>query len=104
MNRARVGTAVLVMAALLSAAATFGLSVFSDREGGVTVILLRRVPGWPTDTYGDDPHKIGTVLVLGNENGVIGEDLVRWNARYAVWVLGALAIGRVWLRARARRR
>jgi len=103
-NRQRAITAALLVTALLSVAAAFGLSVFTDREGGVTALLLRHVPGWPIDTYGETPSDVGRILVRGNENGVMGEDLARWNARYAAWALSALAIGRVWLRARSKRR
>ena len=38
-------TAAMLVIALLSVSAAFGLSVFTDREGGVTVLLLRHVPG-----------------------------------------------------------
>jgi hypothetical protein len=93
-NRHRAITVTLFAAALFSIAAGLWLSVFTDREGGVTVLLLRRSPSWHTDSYGDAPRKIGLVLVRGNENGVIGEDLTRWNARYGPWALGSLALGR----------
>ena len=103
MNRARAITAAMLVAALLSVSAAFWLSVFNDREGGVTLILLRHAPGWPIDTYGETPSQVGHILVRGNENGVMGEDLVRWNARYGAWVLSSLAIARVWLRTRSKR-
>ena len=74
----------LLVAALLSVSAAFWLSVFNDREGGVTLILLRHAPGWPIDTYGETPSQVGHILVRGNENGVMGEDLARWNARYCL--------------------
>lgn len=103
MNRGSAGTAALCVAALLSVSAAFGLSVFTDREAGVTLLLLRRAPGWPIDTYGDTPAKVGSILVRGNENGVMGEDLARWNAHYGAWALCAVAVGRVWLRTKSRR-
>jgi hypothetical protein len=102
-NQARAITAAMLVAALLSVSAAFWLSVFTDREGGVTLLLLRHVPGWPIDTYGETPSQVGRILVRGNENGVMGEDLARWNARYGAWALSGLALGRVWLRARAKR-
>jgi hypothetical protein len=91
---------VALLAACLSVAAALWLTVFIDRTGGVTLILLRRSPAWPADSMGSEPAAVGWVLVRGNENGVLGEDLVRYNARYGVWAGLTLVAGSVALRAR----
>jgi hypothetical protein len=73
MSRAGALTAVVVTAALLSLAATFFVTVYSDREGGVTLLLVRPKPEWPSDSGGTSPSEFGYTVVRGNENGVYGE-------------------------------
>jgi hypothetical protein len=103
MSRAGALTAVVVTAALLSLAATFFVTVYSDREGGVTLLLVRPKPEWPSDSGGTSPSEFGYTVVRGNENGVYGEGATRWNARYGVWLLSALAAMRLYQHAKARR-
>lgn len=103
MSRAGALTAVVVAAALLSLAATFFVTVFSDRQSGLTLVLLRPAPKWPSDSWGGNPSDFGYTVVRGNENGVRGEGATRWNARYGVWLLSALAAMRLYQHAKAQR-
>jgi hypothetical protein len=71
----------------LSLAAGLLFTVWFDREGGVALLLLRRVPDWAPRIDAVTPsEEIGWIVVMGNENGVRGGDLVRWNAEVGVFV------------------
>jgi hypothetical protein len=101
-SRAAALTGLLLLLSFLSVAAAFWLSVFTDRQGGVTLLLLRQSPAWPVETFGDSPAHVGRILVRGNENGVMGGDLTRWNAHYGVWLLSGVAATRLWFRTKSR--
>lgn len=87
------------LAVVLALAIGFWLTVWIDREGGVTLLLLRRSPAWEPQSSGGLPLQTGWILVRGNENGVSFEDLVYWNARYGLAASSGLAL-LAWLAAR----
>lgn len=91
------------LAVILSIAVGFWLTVWIDRDGGVTLLLLRRAPAWEPQSSGGLPAQTGWILVRGNENGVSFEELVYWNARCGLAASSAVAV-LVWLVSRRARR
>lgn len=81
--------AAMASALGVSALARAFLVQLVDAPGGVTVIALRPTPGWnlveslPSEAFDARGY---IVLILGNECGVAGEDLLHANG-HAVWIL-----------------
>ena len=85
----RVARLVLLVLALAAFSARFFLVWNTDRDGGVDSIYLRSRPGldWRQLSNIDPPPGPVARIACGNENGVVGEDFVAWNARYGWWCL-----------------
>jgi hypothetical protein len=93
--------ALLALAALGTLARLFLILNF-DRQGGVTCIWLRNRPAlaWQEFSAADAPASHALSLICGNENGVVGEDLLDWNARFGWWLFSTAALALSWANVR----
>lgn len=86
-------SALLVLAVLAIFARLF-LIWNIDRSGGITCIWLRNRPAlkWREFSTATAAASHAASLICGDENGVFGEDSMRWNARLGCWLLPAAAL------------
>ena len=105
MKAVRRARAALLLLVALSVFARLFLILNLDRSGGVDCIWLRNRPGIDREqTSTAEPAASHAVsIVCGNENGVEGDDLLRWNADTGWWLFSAAALGLVAIEARTRR-
>ena len=77
-----------------------------DRSGGVTCIWLRLRPAleWQGSSTGDPAGSHAVGLICGDENGVLGEDLLRWNAHVGWWLFPTAALTVALVDARMKKR
>jgi hypothetical protein len=102
LRRAR---AALLLLAACSIFARLFLILNIDRSGGVDCIWLRNRPAidWEETSTAEPAASHAVRIVCGNENGVEGDDLLRWNADTGWWLFSAAALALVAVDARIRR-
>ena len=102
----RLARSALVALAALALFSRLFLILNFDRSGGVTCIWLRTRPAlkWEQASSADPAASHAVSVICGNENGVEGEDLLDWNARFGWWLFSAAALALVLVDIRINRR
>lgn len=80
--------------ALTSVLLRLHITLLNDRDGGVVAIGLKRAPSFrdALDSSTEAFRAQGNYVLLGgNENGVLGMELVQWHSRYGWFILCASA-------------
>jgi hypothetical protein len=89
--------------ALVSALVRLHFTLLNDRDGGVVAIGIKRVPSLldAQDLSTEAFRAQGNYVLLGgNENGVLGMELLQWHSRYGWAILcgSALVVTYLWWR------
>ena len=85
--------AFLVLAGIAVFVRLFAILNF-DRNGGVTCIWLRSRPAleWLEASAAEPAASHAVSVTCGDENGVVGDDLLLWNARSGWWLLSTATL------------